>query len=259
MNGVATPVACHRVLALPSTQSQDRTALGPEDDCPWVAVGGGGGGGGGGTGIGAPLEGGCFSKLLGVVLVLIVCAHLFVAFAPEPADVERRLVEVAVVLPGSVVDDLDRVAMDAGFASEGQRRDTLDALMDAVDPAEVDQGFVRVLVDPDRGGNVFVSSRRRYERQLRRADLGELTDVDLRTARAADPPSEAVVLGVIVSRPTSIGAPIQGDTWAARDFLWQTSTTTPEDGPVVLYFYYGPDPGDTLSEREARRVLADLT
>lgn len=68
-----------------------------------------------------------------------------------------------------------------------------------------------------------------------------------------------MVLGLIVSRPTSVGEPIQSDTWAARDFLWRTGRTTSEGGPAVLYFYYGPDPGDTLSERRARQILADLS
>lgn len=239
-----------------------------EDHClPWALVGGGGGGGGGGAGGGGAgggsgaglFDGGLRSKLFMGVLILTGLAHLIVAFAPEPPDVERRLVEVAMVLPGSTLEGLDRAYQDAAFSSERGRRRTLDAVLDVVGPSDIRRGFARLLVTADTSGAEFVRSMKHYQRQLRRAGLGEFKDTDLRAARHGDAPSESVVLGIIVSQPTTVGPPIEGDTRAARQLLRRLRTTDPDDSPAVLYLYYGPDPGDTLEAGEAHRMLDTLS
>lgn len=59
------------------------------------------------------------------------------------------------------------------------------------------------------------------------------------------------------TRRQSSGDPVSGGTWAAQDFLWRLGRGVSE-GPLTMYLYYAPDPGETLGESEAMRMLKRL-
>ncbi|MGD8711158.1 MAG: hypothetical protein PVF40_12255, partial [Ectothiorhodospiraceae bacterium] len=178
-------------------------------------------------------------------------------FKATHARVPRRLVEVVMVVPGEKVPDLDTMFMNASFSTPSERRHVLEELLDIATPQSLEAGFVRVLARSSSSRTMLDRARRRFRNQMKRAQLGEYGDVDLSVARAADPPSEAALLGLIITRPRDSGKPITGSTWDARNFLWRLRLGVSE-GPLAMYLYYAPDPGTTLAEPEAERMLERL-
>ncbi|MQM36628.1 hypothetical protein KBTX_00617 [wastewater metagenome] len=191
------------------------------------------------------------------VIAIMVVIQLFVTFVPEPEDIDRRLVEAVMVLPGSKVDALDEMFMWAEFSTPEQRRAVLDKLLDITDPTDIREGSVHVLARSDARRQLMDRAKDRYRQQIERAGLGEFSTANLSSLRAGDPRTETVLLGLIVTRPAENGETFSGGKWETRDFLWSL-TGSSSRGPLALYLYYAPDPGKTLSESAANRLLQRL-
>jgi hypothetical protein len=227
-----------------------------------AAPGGGGGvGGGGGFGGAHPVhtpggrrssggDGATAALILGGVVVcgILVFGVLYALKKP------LRLTEIVLVLPGEkAIPELDLLMTRSDFSTPQGRAEVLRQLLQSIDEGDVRDGCVRFLHVSKSEGSHVGKGQAVYQQRMAAAGLAERPADEVIQARAGDGPSPVCLLGVITTLPA--GEPLEEGGMVAARSLTAALKQRPPGATAALYLYYAPDPGELLTEDQARSLL----